>query len=280
MSHRYYHITVSINSPHKPPYYTGSMLRGALGYALKRVTCINPSYHCEGCFAQSSCLYYDFYERENIQHKFRLDIELDSKRYDFGLYLFGDACEKLPYILSSLQLALAENGIGKNRDKFTDITIDVNQERVYSHGSFTNSLNITPNTLEIPEHQSNLKIHLLTPLRIKKANTIELKDISIENILRSIHQRSSQIFADQTIHRLDFTPTYTTTIKALNHKLLYRKSNRQGRKINIDGVIGEIAVLGLDEQSYTLLKLGELIGVGKQTVFGLGKIKVEEIDNK
>jgi len=48
----------------------------------------------------------------------------------------------------------------------------------------------------------------------------------------------------------------------------------------MDGVLGEMAVLGLDEKSYRLLKIGEIIGVGKQTVFGLGKIKIEEIDKK
>jgi CRISPR/Cas system endoribonuclease Cas6 (RAMP superfamily) len=45
----------------------------------------------------------------------------------------------------------------------------------------------------------------------------------------------------------------------------------------MDGVVGEIAVLGLDRRSYELLKLGEIIGVGKQTVMGLGRIVVEDV---
>jgi CRISPR/Cas system endoribonuclease Cas6 (RAMP superfamily) len=45
----------------------------------------------------------------------------------------------------------------------------------------------------------------------------------------------------------------------------------------MDGVLGEIAVLGIDQKSYELLKLGEIIGVGKQTTFGMGKIKIEEV---
>jgi CRISPR/Cas system endoribonuclease Cas6 (RAMP superfamily) len=35
--------------------------------------------------------------------------------------------------------------------------------------------------------------------------------------------------------------------------------------------------MGLDEESYRLLKLGEVIGVGKQTVMGLGRMLVEEV---
>jgi CRISPR/Cas system endoribonuclease Cas6 (RAMP superfamily) len=45
----------------------------------------------------------------------------------------------------------------------------------------------------------------------------------------------------------------------------------------MDGIIGEIALMGLDERSYRLLKLGEIIGVGKQTVMGLGRVEVEDI---
>ena len=33
----------------------------------------------------------------------------------------------------------------------------------------------------------------------------------------------------------------------------------------------------LGKECYEVLKLGELLGVGKQTVFGLGKIKMEEL---
>ncbi len=41
--------------------------------------------------------------------------------------------------------------------------------------------------------------------------------------------------------------------------------------------MGEMIISNIDKKSYQLLKTGEIIGVGKQTVFGLGKIKVEDI---
>ena len=40
------------------------------------------------------------------------------------------------------------------------------------------------------------------------------------------------------------------------------------------GVMGEMWISDIDEESFNLLKLGEIIGVGKQTVFGLGKISI------
>jgi CRISPR/Cas system endoribonuclease Cas6 (RAMP superfamily) len=50
--------------------------------------------------------------------------------------------------------------------------------------------------------------------------------------------------------------------------------------MQMDGLIGELEIKNLDEKSYKLLKLGEIIGVGKSTVFGLGKIEIKEINCK
>jgi CRISPR/Cas system endoribonuclease Cas6 (RAMP superfamily) len=44
--------------------------------------------------------------------------------------------------------------------------------------------------------------------------------------------------------------------------------------------MGSIEIKGLNKESYEVLKVGELIGVGKSTVFGLGKIEVEDLGCK
>jgi CRISPR/Cas system endoribonuclease Cas6 (RAMP superfamily) len=45
--------------------------------------------------------------------------------------------------------------------------------------------------------------------------------------------------------------------------------------MNLGGLMGEITIEGLNKESYEVLKVGELLGAGKSTVFGLGKIEVE-----
>ena len=274
---KYHHIKININTKNKPSYYTGSMLRGAFGHALKRVTCINPSYQCKDCFSAQDCLYYDFYEKENVQHRYRFDIELNSKSYDFGLYLFDDACSKLPYILSSLEIALTKNGLGKERTTFNNIQIKVNDIIVYQEGGFAGRIDVKTQKIETKKYTPDLKIKLITPLRIKKSNHLEYDKIRVEHILRSIYQRAKYIFDNEEVHSLDYKPTYTTSVKVFDYKPLYRKSDRQKEQLVMAGVLGEMAVLGLDKRSYELLQIGEVLGVGKQTTFGMGKIKIEEV---
>jgi hypothetical protein len=47
--------------------------------------------------------------------------------------------------------------------------------------------------------------------------------------------------------------------------------------MNLGGLIGEIQIKGLNKESFEVLKEREQIGVGKQTVFALGKIEIEEL---
>jgi CRISPR-associated endoribonuclease Cas6 len=273
---KYHYIEVKINTNEKPSYFTGSMIRGAMGYALKKVTCINPSYKCEGCFTAKDCLYYSFYEAKNSLHNYRFNIELGSGRFDFGLYLFADATKSLPYLLSALHKTITENGLTKNDYRFNDFTMQVNGQEVFD-GSEFKSLDIETNIFKVDSFCPNVKVKLLTPLRIKKENKFLRDDVALENILRSIYQREQEIFHGKKAFILEYKPSYTAVAKALQHKSLTRISNRQKKTMKMDGIVGELAVMGLDEESYRLLKLGEVIGVGKQTVMGLGQIVVENI---
>lgn len=138
----YSKITIIIKD--KPPYFIGSQLRGALGYALKKVTCINPSFQCEECFAQNDCLYYQFYEKKNSFHNYRFDIELGLDFYEFNFYLFEDITLKLPYIISAFHQMLTQNGLGKDRVKYKDFNLYINDK-----DSFINSkLNLPKNYIK------------------------------------------------------------------------------------------------------------------------------------
>jgi CRISPR/Cas system endoribonuclease Cas6 (RAMP superfamily) len=63
--------------------------------------------------------------------------------------------------------------------------------------------------------------------------------------------------------------------KELHFKELSRYSNRQKTDMKLGGITGEMKLKNLSIETYNILKVGELIGVGKSTVFGLGKIKIK-----
>ncbi len=77
------------------------------------------------------------------------------------------------------------------------------------------------------------------------------------------------------MEKIDFTPIYDEVESKTYFKEQTRRSNRQKTKMQRGGIMGQIRYKNLDKKSYELLKLAEIIGIGKQTVMGLGKIKVE-----
>ena len=259
------------------PFFIGSTLRGAFGYALKRVVCINPSYKCEGCFSKDECLYFDFYEKKNTFHKFRFDFLLNLKNLEFNLYLFDDIVDKLPYILMAVLKMLKENGLGKNRDKFEILEVKCNNKSIFNGENFNLKECDEKNIEFSKDFFPNIKLKFITPIRIKENNRFATKSIKLETILKSINYRFAEL-QNLESNRLDFKPEYKTTLKNISFIDFQRYSNRQERKMNIGGIVGEIEYYNLDRESYQLLKIGEIIGVGKSTVFGLGKIEVEKID--
>jgi len=273
---QYYEIRVEIESNIKPPYFIGSTIRGSFGYALKKVTCINPKFNCTDCFAKDECLYYDFFEKQNGYHKYRFDITLGGENFNFGLYLFDSASLRVAFILSSIEKMLKEVGLTKDRYKFNKFYIYLNNTLIYD-GEFR-SLKLSPKKIYFPpNYPSNIKIDILSPIRIKKNNRLLRENIELEDILTSIYKRKEKIFNNKETFKLPYTPTYRVSLKKLTHKRLNRRSNRQNTKMGMDGIVGEIFIMDIDRKSFELLKVGEIIGVGKQCVFGLGKIKIEKI---
>jgi CRISPR-associated endoribonuclease Cas6 len=170
---------------------------------------------------------------------------------------------------------LTEVGLMRDALKFDEVTMRIDGRVVYCDGEFhLDAIEPQSFTPTLTSDFYGVTLELTTPLRIKKHNRFLRDDIDIVDILRSIHQREQQLCYGKSYAKLDFTPSYTTLSKQLHYKTLIRKSNRQKSKMNMDGIIGELTLTDLDPNSYRLLKLGEILGVGKQTVMGLGSIRL------
>ncbi len=268
-------IDVMIDGDDKPPFFVGSMLRGAFGSALKRVVCINPSYRCEGCFATKECLYYRFYEEQNIFHPYRLGIKIQPKNYDFSLYLFEDAIPSLPYVLSAIKKAVEEHGFGKERKTMKIRQISISNMIVYDGKKFLSLENISTNKLIINSFSPNVELKFIMPLRIKENNRFAKNSVKLHTLINNIHMRYNQLKGnspDKIAQRVK-GEIVDTDMKFIEMR---RYSNRQRKGMQIGGLKGIMTIEGLDPKSYEYLKIGEIIGVGKQTVFGLGSYIIKE----
>ena len=234
----------------KPYLFIGSKIRGAFGYALKEEVCINPSFECKGCFAAKECLFYRLFELQNTTHPYRLDFKLESKKYKFSLLLFGELQKHKETMHKAMMDAL------KN---YKEVRFKEKRKK-----------------LKIKSTPLVVKIVFLTPLRIKKNNRYAVDDIDLLDILLSIHRRSAAL-QGKKLEKLHIDKNYKTVLKHLYFQDLTRRSNKQNTKMNLGGLMGEMVISDIDKKIYELLKAGEIIGAGKSTVFGLGKIKIEEI---
>lgn len=292
-----------VQSELKPPFFIGSQLRGAFGWALKEL---------------STSLFDEFFGTQNAYHRYRFDFVLGQNAYEFSLYLFGKAAQNAQLALLALCKMLAQNGlqIHSQSVKFKNFSLFINEQLCCEFNAHKSGLNGTDfgkiqSELTLPanftksvnladfEAEFNAKfkqnandnfacgkinknadsnpasmaiLRLLTPLRIKKNNVfVRDENLALNDILKSIFQRQNALF------ELDCqkNPAFKGQISSANLHFveLVRKSSRQGT-MNLGGLLGQLHLSELNAQSYALLRLGELIGAGKSCVFGLGKIAV------
>ncbi len=278
---KYTKISILIKSSQKLPYFIGSQIRGALGYSLKRTVCINPSFICDDCFNSNACIYYEFYEKKNEYHNYRLAFDLGKDYYDFDLYLFEEATSKLPYLISSLVQMLTKIGLGKDKIKYQDFNIFINNEDIYDSKKIKIPTNYIQDFL-YKDFCENISLEFTSPLRIKKNNFLvknqdQISKLVLKDFLNSIYRRSLRL-QNLEIKTLDFEPHGEIVKRDLYFQELRRKSSRQNTTMSLGGIMGKIELINLNKQSFELLNLGELIALGKQSVFGLGNIKIRNID--
>ncbi|MCT7606847.1 CRISPR system precrRNA processing endoribonuclease RAMP protein Cas6 [Aliarcobacter butzleri] len=260
----YTKLSLIIKSKQKPPYFIGSQIRGAFGYALKNIVKQQDL---------DENIYNKFFEQKDVTHKYRFDIRLGLQSYEFSFYLFDDACDEVYNCISAFHELFTKVGLGKNNNTYEEFEIYVNKKIVYKNGNLEFFDDYTKKYKE-SKYKKEFILRLETPLRIKKDGKYIIDDsLELESIINSIYQRNLAL-QNKDFEKLPFKPRFEIKSKDIYFNDIKRFSSVQNTSMQLGGVMGEMWISNLDEQSFMLLKLGELIGVGKQTVFGLGKISV------
>lgn len=294
------------------PYYKGSTFRGVFGNTFKRVVCVFKNKVCEECLLKQSCVYAYVFEtspsqRENaifnmgkyksIPHPFIIEPPMDGKKYydsgevlDFSLLLFGKAISYLPYFLYTFS-ECGKDGIGKGRGRYTlkEVITEDNQ-LIYTEKD--NKI-ITPEikNIEINENieltntnPKEIRLNLVTPVRLKNKNDL-VRDLEFNILIKALMLRINLINffhcsgeEAKWDHKNILEKSKEVKIIEDNTRWLdwERYSSRQQTKMKLGGIVGTITYSGSLEPYIEILRAGEILHVGKNTTFGLGKYIIEK----
>ncbi len=288
------------------PGYLGSTLRGALGWSLKKTSCALRRQQCADCLLRQQCAYAWIFETERYEagdgrtinaRPHPLVIQPEEQVYGekaegddlrFSLLLLDRANSLLPYIVHAVRL-MGEAGIGSGRraglGRFAITEIRAGNDLVYDHQE--NVLHQPATTRKIsldpcPDHDiSSLQVLLHTPLRLKQRNRLKM-DLPFHTLIRTCLRRIAALEEayGQGEPDLDYRGLVERAGRvkvgksSIRWHPLFRWSNRQKQKISLAGLAGNVTYRGELAEFIPLLRYCEQVNIGKQTVFGLGKIRL------
>lgn len=294
------------------PHYKGSTFRGVFGRALKKVVCALKKQECDQCLLKQRCIYALVFETSvtlkmsedsrtaSPPHPFIIEPPLTTETkflkgssFNFNLLLFGKINNSLPYFIYAFD-QMGKIGIGKKingvRSKFKLEKVKNGSSCIYSAAE--QKLNTT-NKLEIlsvdkPEDPSDQKISLKliceTPLRLKFENKLKA-NLPFHVLVRAMLRRASSLLNCYSageppldyrglVRRAASVQTRDSSLKWFDWR---RYSFRQNKSMLMGGITGSIIYEGNLQEYLPMIEFCEKVHLGKQTSFGLGKIKAKII---
>jgi CRISPR-associated endoribonuclease Cas6 len=295
------------------PEYAGSSLRGAFGTMFRRIACAPHCQNAKTCLLASQCAYARVFEaRPNVEGYKSVSegglprpfvihppltkqpIAKAGESICFYMALIGFAAEYLPYFILTWR-ELGRVGIGGTRGRFRLEKVEncaslegETRETVYSSTDelVHNRLGIlTADSLLAMQNRSEnsrLSIELLTPMRLKSGGEFLRAappfDVLMGVLLRRLESLS--FFYCSGSLNLDYRGLMAQAkeVQALPSNVRWvewdRYSHRQDRWIPLGGLLGRVEYKGDVTPFLPYLSLGELVGVGNNCAFGLGRFQI------
>ncbi len=302
-------------SPLVLPAYKGSTFRGAFGIAFKQAVCVNESSRrdCGSCSLRYGCPYpYVFDTPTSIlgstvrghtaaPHPFVMLPPLEAKtHYEPGEHLATDlvligqqAVQLLSYFVYVFEWMGRRTGLGRGRGRFQveevrALAREGDWSTIYSRPAL--ELRVPPETLEIgdlvrmhPDLSSErLAVRFVTPCRLVSDGKL-VNEPGFELLVRALLRRFDDLARYHCGRGLGLD--FRRIVGAAAHVRLSqndtvwfdweRYSKRQDSRMKLGGLVGQAVYEGELGSFLPLLMLAEVLHVGKNTAFGLGKVVVE-----
>jgi CRISPR/Cas system endoribonuclease Cas6 (RAMP superfamily) len=296
------------------PDYLGSTLRGSFGWALKRCSCMLKRQQCPTCVLNTTCAYAVLFATELYEEKQQVRTVNArphplvfqphnqgpvtgqvGESWEFSLLVIGRASEFIPHVVFSVQI-MGEAGIGvgakhgAGRFFLAKVTTDATTIFDAATGRMGEITKVRSLALGGAKSEvRQLRVHLHTPLRLKQENKLQT-ELPFHVLIRTALRRMSalEIAYGQEglgepaldyrglVHRAEDIRLKESTLRW--HEL-QRYSNRQRQKVSLSGLMGTALYEGELAEFVPLLEYASQVHVGKQTLFGLGRVEIESIEN-
>lgn len=291
------------------PKYYGSTLRGAFGHSFKRIACVDiKKTSCHECEIETHCPYAYIFEStsggpedwmgkfDDVPRPFMFLPELEAKQHhepdeelELEVRLFGKGIDFFPYFVLAF-IQMGEHGLGYQRKSYRlkkvlslnpilrseQLVYDGERNRIYTP---RNVVSGDTSFSQFTENTKQVRISYITPLRLKENGRL-LQTVEFSYLIRSLLRRATAIlyFHHGIKLELDFRELVDRShevkrVKDLSEWFEFeRYSSRQGEKMKLGGVIGEVTYEGKLVEFLPLLEFGRWVGAGKNNVFGLGQM--------
>ena len=296
--------------------YKGSMLRGSLGAFLKKTCCTVRGGGCEECMLGNVCAYPALFVGKSSQssgdagtsnsprvipfclvpHDTGKSDYREGETFSFELKLFSGAIDYLPYFVHAFVLA-GKQGMGhKGEDapgRFELEDILAGDVSIYSKAVQKvdipkgEELVLPPWTEGGDNSRADafLKVSLETPCRFKESSRLsdalpfrQLLILAMRRV-RALWEMAGQNARYEEFGRmLDLADTVSVVASSLHWKDWTRYSSRQQAYMQLGGLMGEVVYKGRVQPFLPLLSLASKLQIGKQTSFGLGRIRLEPLE--
>lgn len=284
----------------------GVILRGAFGLAFRRLVCHDLHADCRRCLVVLSCPYARVFAPSPPAGAARLRLQADIPRpfvfapdldapedvlpgaeRTIGLVLIGDAVEFLPYFVVAFR-ALGEQGIGPGRGRFRLRSVRTvggrSPEPVFRHGeSVVRNLvrPETPGAQPPPGPVERLTLRFVTPTTLRAG----AEAVAVPEFHHVIKRLRDRVSATHYFYCGGPWEVDHRALGALSEKVVrmaeqtgwvgrLRRSARTGRTHPLSGFVGEVTFGGNLTPFVPLLRVGELVHVGKAATFGNGRFQV------
>jgi len=201
--------------------------------------------------------------------------QIDSKNGILSIVFIEKGRNFIPYMTEAINQA-GKTGITKLRTPFA-INGILNKGVPYEFDFKKIDADSSIWSLDLYDAEADsILVEFISPLRIKKEGHY-ISTVTGENLINACARRIAILSSLYGEYREIVLPTTLPSSQIIDQRWKNRiyYSSRQQTSMKLGGVVGKLIIKGpIDKTTIALLHAGSIFHVGKNVVFGLGRIKL------